>query len=259
MKHKMIENNYYEKNLTNEYYDILTTEDCLVNEQDVKLVSYSQPTSEYSSMGIKDAQELIAYCARVSNPSNQFNTETSEKLIKYLIKHQHWSPLEMVSMCLEITTTRDVARQLLRHRSFSFQEFSQRYADPTDDLSFMIREARLQDTTNRQNSIPLDMSNNEHRQLAYQWENLQRDLINKSKDVYKWAIEKGIAKEQARCVLPEGNTKSRLYVNGTVRSWVHYIQLRSSNGTQQEHCDIAKECAKVIATVFPVIKNLVQQ
>lgn len=256
----MSDNDSFNKIFNDEFYDILTTEDCLVkDEQDVKLVSYSQPTSEYSALGIKDAQELIAYCARVSNPSNQFNTETSEKLIKYLIKHQHWSPLEMVSMCLEINTTRDIARQLLRHRSFSFQEFSQRYADPTDDLSFCLRKARLQDTTNRQNSIPLNIFNDEHRQLAYQWENLQTDLINKAKEVYKWAIEKGIAKEQARCVLPEGNTKSRLYVNGTVRSWVHYIQLRSSNGTQQEHCDIARECAKVIAIVFPVIENLVQQ
>jgi thymidylate synthase (FAD) len=185
------------------------------------------------------------------------NMETADKLIKYLIKHKHWSPLEMVSACLEIETTRDIARQILRHRSFSFQEFSQRYADPTKDLDFVIREARLQDTKNRQNSIELDYQNDTHRQIAYQWENLQRDLIEKTREVYAWAISKGIAKEQARAILPEGNTVSRIYMNGTLRSWVHYIELRSDNGTQKEHRDIAVECAKVIAEVFPLAQELV--
>lgn len=214
----------------------------------VQLISYSQPDIQF----VENTTELVAFCARVSNPSNQNNKETSEKLIRYLIKHKHWSPLEMVSMCLEIVTTRDIARQILRHRSFSFQEFSQRYADPTKDLDFVIREARLQDHKNRQDSIALDFTNDEHRQIAYQWENLQRDLINKSKDVYNWAISKGIAKEQARAVLPEGLTVSRLYMNGTLRSWIHYIQLRSANGTQKEHMDVARLCAKVIADIFPI-------
>lgn len=224
----------------------------------VKLISYSEPAGEMPE-DIDTVQDLVAFCARVSNPSNQTNTETSEKLIRYLIKHQHWSPLEMVSACLEIETTRDIARQMLRHRSFSFQEFSQRYADPTKDLDFVIREARLQDPVNRQNSRPLDLEDDMHRQIAYQWENLQRDLINKSKEVYTWAISKGIAKEQARAVLPEGNTVSRLYMNGTLRSWIHYIQLRSANGTQQEHMDIARECATVIAKVFPMANEFVNE
>jgi thymidylate synthase (FAD) len=224
----------------------------------VRLLSYSQPTEEFTNLGIDDAQELIAYCARVSNPSNQLNTETSEKLIKYLIKHQHWSPLEMVSACIEITTTRDIARQILRHRSFSFQEFSQRYADPTKDLNFVTREARLQDTTNRQNSRDLDLEDDMHRQIAYQWENLQRDLVAKSREIYEWAISRGIAKEQARAVLPEGLIESRIYMNGTLRSWVHFIELRSANGTQKEHQEVAKACAKVIATVFPMVNDLVK-
>jgi len=225
----------------------------------VKLVSYSQPTDEFLECGIDNAQELIAFCARVSNPSNQFNTETSEKLIKYLVKNKHWSPLEMVSACLEIETTRDIGRQLLRHRSFSFQEFSQRYANPTEDLQFVHREARLQDTKNRQNSIDLNiLENDDHRQIAYQWENLQRNIIEQAKFVYEWAIKKGIAKEQARAVLPEGLTLSRLYVNGTLRSWVHYIELRSANGTQKEHIEIAKACADVISKVFPIINNFVE-
>ncbi len=223
----------------------------------VKLISSSKPSRQLVSEGLYDAQELIAFCARVSNPSNQMNTETADKLIKYLVKHKHWSPLEMVSACLEIETTRDIARQILRHRSFSFQEFSQRYADPTKDLDFVIREARLQDTKNRQNSIELDMNNDEHRQIAYQWENLQRDLIQKTKDVYTWAVTKGIAKEQARAILPEGNTISRLYINGTLRSWIHYIELRSEGGTQKEHREIAVECAKVIAEVFPLAKEFI--
>jgi thymidylate synthase (FAD) len=219
----------------------------------VELISYSQPAEYFA----ENMTELVAFCARVSNPSNQNNKETSEKLIRYLIKNAHWSPLEMVSMCLEIETTRDIARQILRHRSFSFQEFSQRYADPTKDLDFIIREARLQDTKNRQNSIPLDMNNDEHRQIAYQWENLQKDLIAKSRHVYEWAVLKGIAKEQARSVLPEGNTISRLYVNGTLRSWIHYIQLRSGNGTQLEHQEISLKCAEVIAKVFPMANEFV--
>lgn len=225
----------------------------------VKLISVSKPSREMYDEGIYDAQELIAFCARVSNPSNQFNTETSEKLIRYLVKHKHWSPLEMVSACLEIETTRDIARQILRHRSFSFQEFSQRYADPTQDLDFVIREARLQDTKNRQNSVALDpINNDEHRQIAYQWENLQKKLIDQVRETYAWAISKGIAKEQARAVLPEGNTVSRLYMNGTLRSWIHFIELRSANGTQLEHQLVAKECAKVIAEVFPMASEFVE-
>jgi thymidylate synthase (FAD) len=223
----------------------------------VKLISSSKPSRQLVSDGLYDAQELIAYCARVSNPSNQMNMETADKLIKYLVKHKHWSPLEMVSVCLEIETTRDIARQILRHRSFSFQEFSQRYADPTQDLDFVIREARLQDTKNRQNSIELNKDSDEHRQIAYQWENLQRDLIQKTRDVYAWAIAKGIAKEQARAILPEGLTVSRLYMNGTLRSWVHYIELRSEGGTQKEHREIAVECAKVIAEVFPLANEFI--
>ena len=218
----------------------------------VCLVSYSQPTGEYRDMGIADAQELIAYCARVSNPANQFNTETSEKLIQYLAKHQHWSPLEMVSACCEITTTRDIARQILRHRSFSFQEFSQRYADPTQDLSFVLRESRLQDPKNRQNSLEhLDSA------LESQWQKVQSDIIEKTRSAYEWAISHGIAKEQARAVLPEGLTVSRLYMNGTLRSWAHFIQLRSANGTQLEHQLVAKACAKVIAQVFPMVDKIV--
>ena len=223
----------------------------------VQLLSYSQPTQEFADMGIADAQELIAYCARVSNPSNQLNTDTSEKLIKYLIKHQHWSPLEMVSACIEITTTRDIARQILRHRSFSFQEFSQRYADPTKDLSFVLREARLQDTKNRQNSVELDTTNDDDRRLAYQWENIQNDVIKKTREAYEWAVTNGIAKEVARAVLPEGLTESRLYMNGTLRSWVHFIELRSANGTQKEHQEVAIACAKVIAKIFPMTTDLV--
>ena len=224
----------------------------------VKLLSYSQPTNEFSDTGIDDVQELIAYCARVSNPSNQLNTETSEKLIKYLIKHQHWSPLEMVSACLEITTTRDIARQILRHRSFSFQEFSQRYADPTAELddAFVLREARFQDTKNRQNSVEFDMSDEAQKQLAYEWERAQKRVLWAVKQEYQWAIKNGIAKEQARAVLPEGLTVSRLYMNGTLRSWIHFIELRSANGTQKEHQEVAIACAKVIAEIFPLASEL---
>jgi len=217
----------------------------------VKLISYSMPTEEIALEGIDNAQELVAFCARVSNPSNQLNTETSEKLINYLIKNSHWSPLEMVSACLEIETTRDIARQMLRHRSFSFQEFSQRYANPVKDLEFVIREARLQDLKNRQNSIPSD-----NQKINEIWANKQQNVIDSAIETYNWAIENGIAKEQARSVLPEGNTVSRLYMNGTLRSWIHYIKLRSANGTQKEHMDIAKACAEVINKIFPMSENL---
>jgi len=219
----------------------------------VRLLSYSQPTDEFRDLGLSDAQELIAYCARVSNPSNQLNTDTSEKLIRYLVKHQHWSPLEMVSACIEITTTRDIARQILRHRSFSFQEFSQRYADPTKDMSFVCREARLQDPKNRQNSVEVD-----DQLLQNEWYWAQQRVIYAAKREYEWAISNGIAKEQARAVLPEGLTESRLYMNGTLRSWVHFIELRSANGTQKEHQEVAVACAKVISTIFPMSENLIQ-
>jgi thymidylate synthase (FAD) len=225
---------------------------------EVKLISSSKPSRQLASEGIYDAQELIAYCARVSNPSNQLNTETSEKLIRYLIKHQHWSPLEMVSACLEITTTRDIARQILRHRSFSFQEFSQRYADPTKDLNFVRRDARKQDEKNRQNSVELDVQNNDaDRFLQYQWEQMQQNVINQARTTYEWAIEKGIAKEQARAVLPEGLIESRIYMNGTLRSWIHFIELRSANGTQKEHQLVALECARVIAEIFPMTTEFI--
>ncbi len=224
----------------------------------VRLLSYSQPTQEFADLGISDAQELIAYCARVSNPTNQYNTETSDKLIRYLVKHQHWSPLEMVSACLEIETTRDIARQILRHRSFSFQEFSQRYADPTKDLSFVLREARLQDPKNRQNSIPLDATLG-HAIIQDEWKHRQRELVTLAKQTYEWAVNKGIAKEQARAVLPEGLTISRLYMNGTLRSWIHFIQLRSANGTQLEHQLIAKACAEVIAKIYPMATEFISE
>lgn len=225
----------------------------------VKLISYSKPSRELVNDGLYDVQELIAFCARVSNPANQLNTETSERLINYLVKHQHWSPLEMVSACLEIVTTRDIARQILRHRSFSFQEFSQRYADPTAELSeaFTIREARFQDTKNRQNSIELDPNDEAQRLLAIEWERAQRRVLFAVEREYKWAIQNGIAKEQARAVLPEGLTVSRMYMNGTLRSWIHFIQLRSGNGTQKEHRLIALECAKVIAEIFPLAQQYI--
>lgn len=223
----------------------------------VRLVSYSQPTEEFKNEGIVDAQELVAFCARVSNPTNQYNTETSEKLINYLVKHAHWSPLEMASACVEITTTRDIARQILRHRSFAFQEFSQRYANPTEDLGFVIRDARLQDTKNRQNSVELDLTDTDQRELNNLWIEKQQDLIRQVKDTYDWAVSNGIAKEQARVVLPEGNTVSRLYMNGTLRSWVHFIELRSANGTQKEHQLVALACANAIAAIYPMANNLV--
>jgi thymidylate synthase (FAD) len=220
-----------------------------------KLISHSQ-APEKDLDGGPSTLDLIAYCARVSNPENQANTTTNEKLVKYLIKHKHWSPLEMVSACIEIETTRDIARQILRHRSFSFQEFSQRYADPTQDLSFEIREARLQDPKNRQNSIELDPEMDGHAILQGTWKNRQQRVIDEALMAYKWAIDNGIAKEQARAVLPEGNTVSRMYMNGTLRSWVHYIELRGANGTQQEHMDIAHAIAKVIAEIFPLIEDI---
>jgi thymidylate synthase (FAD) len=220
----------------------------------VRLVSYTKPAEEFLQEGIADNDllDLVAFCARVSNPANQMNSETSEKLVKYLIKHAHWSPLEMVNVCMEIDTTRDIAHQIVRHRSFAFQEFSQRYADPASmGEQFTTREARLQDPKNRQNSIE-----NDNAELQQQWEGYQQGVINAAKQAYNWAIENGIAKEQARAVLPEGNTKTRLYMNGTLRSWVHYIELRGANGTQKEHMEIAWECAKVIAEVFPLAAEL---
>ena len=216
----------------------------------VRLISYSQ-APESNFIGLNDIQDLVAYCARVSNPGNQNNSDTSVKLIQYLIKHKHWSPLEMVSACLEIETTRDIARQILRHRSFSFQEFSQRYADPTKDLKFVTREARLQDEKNRQNSVEVDDP-----KLQQEWDTLQQMVIEDARAAYQWAISKGIAKEQARSVLPEGLTMSRMYMNGTLRSWVHYIELRSANGTQKEHMEVAQACAVEIAKIFPLMESL---
>ena len=216
----------------------------------VKLISHSSPSAELQAQGIANAQDLVAYCARVSNPSNQLNTETSEKLIRYLIKHGHWSPLEMVSVCLEIETTRDIARQILRHRSFSFQEFSQRYA--VADVEFENREARLQDTANRQNSVD---TNDEA--LKRHWELQQKQVQDYARSAYQWALARGIAKEQARAVLPEGMTASRLYMQGTLRSWVHYIELRSGNGTQKEHQEIALACADALKPIFPMISEFV--
>jgi len=215
----------------------------------VKIISHSQAPYD-DSLHKASALDLVSYCARVSNPDNQMNTETSEKLVKYLMKHKHWSPLEMVSVCLEVETTRDIARQLLRHRSFSFQEFSQRYADPTQDLSFETRQARMQDPKNRQNSIEADNDG-----LEIEWHKRQREVIKAATDAYTWAISNGIAKEQARAVLPEGNTLSRLYVNGTLRSWIHYIELRGANGTQKEHIDIAHAVADVITNIFPLAEE----
>lgn len=218
----------------------------------VKLVSYSQPTQEFINEGLENVQDLIAFCAKVSNPAAQINKETSERLIKYLIKHQHWSPLEMANATLEIETTRDIAHQIVRHRSFAFQEFSQRYAEPSEmGEMFVVREARLQDTKNRQNSIET-----EDTVLSDKWEEMQQDVMYTAGKAYEWAINNGIAKEQARAVLPEGLTKTRLYMNGTIRSWVHYIELRSANGTQKEHMEIAIECAKAIAKIFPLAGEL---
>ena len=223
-----------------------------------RLLSHSQPVRHVHSgepgiMGLENIQDLVAYCARVSNPSNQSNTKTTPKLLEYLIKHKHWSPFEMASACIEVTTTRDIARQLLRHRSFAFQEFSQRYADIRDlDDSVVIRKARLQDDKNRQNSVMTDDTS-----LHVQWEQHQRNVWHSAMTAYKWAIENGIAKEQARVVLPEGLTKTRLYMNGSIRSWVHYIELRGANGTQKEHMEIAHACAKVIAEIFPLAGELV--
>lgn len=215
----------------------------------VKIISHSQAPYD-DSLHKASALDLVAYCARVSNPDNQNNTETSEKLVKYLMKHKHWSPLEMVSACLEIETTRDIARQILRHRSFSFQEFSQRYADPTVALAFEKREARLQDPKNRQNSIEVEDSG-----LDLMWKQKQENVIREAFQAYTWAVENGIAKEQARAVLPEGNTVSRMYVNGTLRSWIHYIELRGANGTQKEHIEIAHAVADVIANIFPLAEE----
>ena len=221
--------------------------------EQVKLVSFSQLplTSQTEQPTSSSLQDSIAYCARVSNPANQSNTETNERLLKYLIRNQHWSPFEMVSICLEIVTTRDICRQILRHRSFSFQEFSQRYAEAS--LGFETREARLQDEKNRQNSIET-----ENAELAMEWKEKQLQLAEHSKQTYEWALKNGIAKEQARSVLPEGMTVSRMYMNGTLRSWIHYIQLRCANGTQKEHREVALECANVISSIFPMIMDFIK-
>jgi thymidylate synthase (FAD) len=216
----------------------------------VKLINYSQGVDG------KNLLEQIAFAARVSNPTNQVNSETAEKLVRYLIKNQHWSPLEMVSVCLEIETTRDIARQILRHRSFSFQEFSQRYADASQ-LGFELRETRLQDTKNRQNSVYLNLEDEDDRFLDSEWQRRQQEVIDLVKENYTWALNAGIAKEQSRSILPEGNTASRMYMNGTLRSWVHYIQLRSGNGTQKEHRDIALGAATAIEPIFPMIMEYV--
>lgn len=223
-----------------------------------KLISYSQPPNDETGIiGVDDVQDLIAYCARVSNPANQINKSTSEKLIKYLVKHKHWSPLEMASATIEIETTRDIAHQIVRHRSFAFQEFSQRYAEPGEmGEVFITSEARLQDNKNRQNSIEVDMSEEGMAELVVKWEEMQQDVCYTAGKAYDWAIANGIAKEVARKVLPEGLTKTRLYMNGTLRSWIHYIELRSANGTQKEHMDVAKACAKVIAEIFPLAEDL---
>jgi len=215
----------------------------------VKLIGVTAPYAGHNS-----AEDMIVYMARVSNPTNQSMVKGDEKLIRYLIKNQHWSPFEMVNVVMEINTTRDIARQILRHRSFAFQEFSQRYADPTKDLGFALREARLQDTKNRQNSIETD-----DKELQDKWNLMQQALINNAEHAYNWAIDNGIAKEQARAVLPEGNTQSRMYMNGTLRSWIHYCELRRSNGTQKEHMEIAEECWKIIAEKFPQVASALEQ
>lgn len=222
----------------------------------VKLLSYSQPTAEVKD-DLGTVQDLIAYAARVSNPSNQMNTKTTDKLLTYLANHKHWSPFEMASACFEVTTTRDIARQMLRHRSFTFQEFSQRYADPTKDLDFVLRDARLQDPKNRQNSVELDMSDDYEGGLQDRWLQMQQRVIDESVRAYTWAVDNGIAKEQARAVLPEGNTVSRLYVNGTIRSWIHYVELRSGNGTQLEHIELARAIGEAITEIFPLAEQYI--
>ena len=216
----------------------------------VKMISHTAPSQKLIEYDIKDIQDLVAYCARVSNPSNQYNTETSKRLLNYLIRHKHWSPFEMANVCMEITTTRDIARQILRHRSFSFQEYSQRYANPTKDLTFVTREARLQDEKNRQNSIEVD-----NETLERIWEGRQQEVLDIALETYNWAIENGIAKEQARAVLPEGMTVSKVLMNGTIRSWIHYIELRSDNGTQKEHREVALSCMAELINVFPMMKE----
>jgi len=217
----------------------------------VKLVGYTQPSEEFKDK-FTDLKSFVAYCARVSNPSNKINNETADKLINYLVKHLHWSPLEMASITMEVQTTRDIARQMLRHRSFSFQEYSQRYADPVKDLDFELRDARLQDTKNRQNSVLLDMTNEDDKFLFNEWNLRQQEVISLVRENYKWAVNAGIAKEQARCILPEGNTQSVMQVQGTIRSWIHYISVRTHESTQLEHRDLAQEIAKAVATIFKV-------
>lgn len=225
---------------------------------EVKLIGHTQPYAGNQIIGVDDVQDLIAYCAKVSNPQGQMNMESADRLLNYLIKHKHWSPFEMASATLEMETTRDIARQALRHRSFSFQEFSQRYANPQDMRNaFVTREARLQDTKNRQNSVELDFNNPAHQILALQWEDTQKEVIETAKKAYDWAIENGIAKEQARAVLPEGLTVSRMYANGTIRSWIHYVELRAANGTQKEHMDLARAVAEAIVKIFPMMDEFV--
>lgn len=225
----------------------------------VKLVSYSVPAKNLINKGIKDVQDLIVYCARISNPTNQYNTLTSNKLIKYLVDHKHWSPFSMATICLEIETTRDISRQFLRHWSLAqgAQEYSQRYANPLVDLNFELREARLQDPTNRQNSIELDMTRKDHQDLAQQWIKYQKSVLKASRKAYNWAIENSIAKEQARVVLPEGMTTTRLIINGYVRNWITYIDVRTKNGVQKEHRELAKEIASAISSMFPAIDQFV--
>jgi thymidylate synthase (FAD) len=229
----------------------------------VNLISYTKPAEDFAGADeVTNIQELVAFCARVSNPGNQTNSQTASRLLKYLIKHKHWSPFEMVNVCLEVITTRDIGRQILRHRSFSFQEFSQRYADPTDagsGLDYSIRECRLQDAVNRQNSVEINKDDIEEAYLAHQWEKKQKEIIQIADETYKWAVQNGIAKEQARAVLPEGLTNSRMYINGTLRSWIHYIEVRDGNGTQKEHAAIARACAEVIAKIFPLLTETPDQ
>jgi len=227
----------------------------------VNLVGITQPSA---ATGCHSANELISYAARVSNPGNQNNAETSPKLLKYLIKNAHWSPFEMVSVTMEIKTTRDISRQIIRHRSFSFQEFSQRYAESTN---FINREARLQDKKNRQNSIDLDLpedfgkggNKTQHERLYEEWNMRQREVINKSQEVYKWALDNGIAKEQARAVLPEGNTETTLYMAGNLRSWIHYCMLRTEQGTQKEHRLVAQKCWDILSQHFPDVAKAVNE
>lgn len=223
------------------------------------LVGFTQPVAELQQKGIDDAQELISYCARVSNPDNQFNTETSENLIKYLLKHKHWSPLDMVDVICEIEIPRDIGRQILRHWTFKFQEFSQRYANPTEELGFVVRQARFQDEKNRQNSYEIDINDEKQVLIANQWIEKQKQIIEHAYETYQWAITNKIAKEEARTVLPEGLTMSRMYMKGSIRNWIHYLEVRLGNGTQSEHSEIARAIANVITQIVPNIKDFIKE